>query len=472
MTAVAKPPVFDPSALRRLPAETLRRHDVPGPRYTSYPTAPSWRGDFGPQDYGRALEISAATSRPLSVYVHIPFCEALCTYCGCNVVITKRRDRAQDYVADVVREIDRVASLVGAVRRETSQVAWGGGTPTYLSPDQIESLMAHLASRFPLAREDAEVAIEVDPRVTTREHVDAIVRAGFNRISMGIQDFDPLVQERIHRVQSFETTRDLVVLCREAGLRSINVDLVYGLPLQTLAGFEKTIDLVIDELRPDRVSAFSYAHVPWLKPAQASFDEATIPRGETKFAIFTRLVERMTDAGYELVGMDHFARPDNELAVAQREGKLWRNFQGFTTKAGTDLVGLGVTSIGQVGGAYAQNEKEIPDYSEAVREGRLATTKGLWLTEDDLLRQRIIHQLMCRYLLSKSEIEREFGIDFDVRFAKEMAAVAPLERDGLIEPSEDGFALTSFGRVFVRNVCMVFDAHLPETGKRAYSRTI
>ena len=471
MTAVARPPAFDPASLRRIPAETLGRYDVPGPRYTSYPTAPSWVDTFGEADYRKALAASAKSKRPLSVYVHIPFCESLCTYCGCSVVITRREDKPKQYLADLAHEIDRVAELVKADQRETVQIAWGGGTPTHLTPAQIEQLMAHLRSRFPLAA-DAEIGIEVDPRVTTRDHVKAIVRAGFNRISMGLQDFDPVVQKEIHRVQPFELTRDFIRWCREEGLKSVNVDLVYGLPLQTLKGFDKTIGLVVDRLKPDRVSAFSYAHVPWLKPAQKKFDEATILHGREKFAIFTRLMERMTDAGYEFVGMDHFARPDNELAVAQREGRLWRNFQGFTTKSGTDLVGLGVTSIGQVAGAFAQNEKNLIGWGARVRSTGLSTTKGLWISDDDKIRARIIHQIMCGYRLAKSEIEREFDIDFDVRYGDALARLGPLAADGMIELNDDGFELTSWGRVFVRNVCMLFDAHLPQPGQRAFSRTL
>lgn len=471
MTSVSRPPAFDPSALARIPADTLLRYDVPGPRYTSYPTAPSWTDAFGEKDYADALAKSAASKRQLSVYVHIPFCESLCVYCGCNVVITKRREVARAYMQELFREIDRVAELAGSSARETVQIAWGGGTPTYLEPEQVEELLTHLVARFPLAR-DAEVGIEVDPRVTTREHVKAIVRAGFNRISMGIQDFDPAVQKEIHRVQPFELTRDFIGWCRDEGLRSVNVDLVYGLPLQTATSFDRTIDLVLGHLKPDRVSAFSYAHVPWLKPAQKKFDEATIPHGSPKFAIFTRLVERMTGAGYDFVGMDHFALPDNELAVAQREGKLWRNFQGFTTKSGTDLVGLGVTSIGQVAGAFAQSEKDLPAWSARVRDGRLAVTKGMWIGDDDLVRQRIIHQIMCTYRLRKSAIEREFGIDFDARYGDAMERVSPLVDDGMVVPTDDGFELTSWGRVFVRNVCMLFDAHLPQPGQRAFSRTL
>lgn len=470
MTATARPPAFDPAELRRIPAETLARYDVPGPRYTSYPTAPVW-GDLGPAAYEEILRRSSASERPLSVYVHVPFCESLCVYCGCNVVITRRADKPRAYLEDLYAEIDRVAELAAAQRRTTVQIAWGGGTPTHLAPAQIEALLGRIRDRFPLAP-DAEVGIECDPRVTTRDHVAAIARAGFNRVSMGIQDFDPEVQREIHRVQPFELTRDFIGWCRDAGLRSVNVDLVYGLPKQTLAGFDRTIDLVLGELRPDRVSAFSYAHVPWLKPAQKKFDEAEIPRGEGKFAIFTRLVERMVGAGYEFVGMDHFARPDNELAAAQREGRLWRNFQGFTTKSGTDLVGLGVTAIGQVAGAFVQNEKDLDAYGAAVRRGGLAATKGLRISDDDAIRARIIHQIMCDYRLSGAAIGREFGIDFDSRFAAELSRLGPLERDGMVVRTGDGFELTSRGRVFVRNVCMLFDAHLPQPGQRAFSRTL
>ncbi len=470
MTTITRPPAFDPTALRGLPREVLERYDVPGPRYTSYPTAPAWSSDFTAADHERALRRSAVSERPLSLYVHIPFCASLCLYCGCNVVITKRRDRSEAYLEHLFQEMDRVAELANASRRETIQVAWGGGTPTHLTPEQIERLMAGIRQRFPLAT-DAEIAIEVDPRVTSREHVKSIVRAGFNRISMGVQDFDPAVQEEIHRVQPFEMTQRLIGWCRDEGLRSVNIDLVYGLPLQTLDRFERSLDLAL-QLDPDRVSAFSYAHVPWLKPAQKKFREESIPRGATKFALFTRLLERLTGGGYEFVGMDHFAKPDNELAVAQRQGKLWRNFQGFTTKSGTDLVGLGVTSIGSIAGAFAQNEKELDAYGEAVTAGRLPTTKGMWLSEDDLVRQRIIHQVMCTYRLSKSEIAAEFGVPFDQRFADELARLEPLERDGMIVRTDDGFELTSWGRVFVRNVCMVFDAHLPAPGQRVFSRTL
>jgi len=465
-------PAFDPRALRQIPQEVMQRYDVPGPRYTSYPTAPVWDDAFGEADHERALRQSAASGRPLSVYVHLPFCESLCVYCGCNVIITKRREFADAYLERLVQEIRRTAELCGAATRRTVQVAWGGGTPTYLLPDQVERLMGVIAECFPRAT-DAEVGIEVDPRVTTREHVRSIVRAGFNRISMGIQDFDPAVQEEIHRVQPYEMTRDLIAWCRADGLESVNVDLVYGLPLQTADKFESTIELV-QTLAPDRVSAFSYAHVPWLKPQQRKFKESDLPRGPEKFEIFTRLVERMTAAGYEFIGMDHFAKPDNELAIALREGALWRNFQGFTTKAGTDLVGMGVTSIGSFADAFSQNVKELQDWSDRIDAGRLPTHRGMWLSADDRVRQGVIQDIMCRYRFDPDAVARREGIDAHAYFADEIGRLGAFERDGmLVLDGRGGFELTSRGRLFVRNVCMTFDAHLdPHAEKPVFSRTV
>ncbi len=466
------PPAFDPAELGRIPAELLARYDVAGPRYTSYPTAPIWTDSFGADDYERALSKSAADGRPLSLYVHIPFCESLCVYCGCSVVITKQRERATAYVEHVEREIVRIAELAGAAGREAVQVAWGGGTPTYLPPDLIERLLDSIRTHFPVA-DGAEVGIEVDPRVTTREHVEAIGRAGFNRISMGIQDFDPAVQEEIHRVQPYELTRDLIAWCREAGLASVNVDLVYGLPLQTLAGFDDTITQVLT-LEPDRVSAFSYAHVPWLKPAQSKFRPATIPVGPEKFAIFVRLVERLTDAGYDFIGYDHFARPGNELSEAQQTGALWRNFQGFTTKSGTDLIGLGVTSIGSFDDAFVQCDKDLGAWSATVRDGGLPAKRGMWLSDDDRIRRDVIQDVMCRYRFDPAAIAARTGIDPLTYFADALDGIAPLEADGMLvrEPG-GGFALTSRGRVFVRNVCMLFDAHLdPDAERPVFSRTV
>lgn len=469
MTAIPGPPKFDPSALSRIDAATLARFDVPGPRYTSYPTAPAWR-DYAPSEHRAALARSAASGRPVSLYVHLPFCESLCIYCGCNVIITKRHDRAAHYLEHLFREIDLVADLAGAKSRSTIQVAWGGGTPTFLAPDQIEALMTRICERFPLA-DDAEVGIEVDPRVTTREHVKAIVRSGFNRISMGVQDFDPEVQQEIHRVQSFELTKGLVDWCREEGLRSVNLDLVYGLPKQKVERFDATIDLV-RTIDPDRVSAFSYAHVPWLKPQQRKFRDEDLPTGPQKFAIFARLVERLCGAGWQLVGMDHFAKDGNELAVAQATGGLWRNFQGFTTKRGTDVIGLGVTSISSFDDAFTQNAKDLPDWAGAVCRGELPTHKGMDLSADDRLRREVIQRIMCTYRLRFADVERDFGAPFDETFPGVRDRLAKLATDGAIDLGPDGFELTSAGRVFVRNVCMPFDAYLQKSDKPMFSRTV
>ena len=465
-------PRFDAAELARVPDELLARYDVAGPRYTSYPTAPVWSDDFGAGDYRAALADSASSGRPLSLYVHVPFCEALCLYCGCSVVITKQRERSERYVDRVERELATVADAAGAGGRETVQVAWGGGTPTYLPPETLRRLAAACRSAFPVA-DDAEVAIEVDPRVTTPEHVEAVAASGFNRISMGVQDFDHAVQREIRRVQSFEMTRDLVAGCRAAGIDSVNLDLVYGLPRQTFAGFDATIDRVL-ELSPDRVSAFSYAHVPWLKPAQRAFDEATLPRGREKFDVFVHLIARLTDAGYVFVGMDHFAKPGNELASAQESGALWRNFQGFTTKAGTDLVGTGVTSIGSVAGRFAQNEKDLAEWSRRVDDGELPTRRGMTLTADDRLRADVIQDVMCRYEFDPARTSARHGVDAGELLSEAVARLEPLELDGMIERTPNGgFVLTSLGRVFVRNVCMPFDAHLRTDGRRpVFSRTV
>jgi len=466
------PPPFDPAELGRIPSEVMGRYDKPGPRYTSYPTAPVWNDDYSEADYERALARSRERGSPLSIYTHIPFCESLCVYCGCNVVVTRRRERAQWYLELVETEIDRLAERLGAGDRETNQVAWGGGTPTYLAPEQILRLMAHIRSRFPFTT-DAELAIEVDPRVTTHDHVQAIAEAGFNRISMGVQDFNIEVQEEIHRVQSFEKTAELIGWCRDAGLESVNVDLVYGLPLQNLENFEHTIDCVF-ELSPDRISAFSYAHVPWLKPQQKKFRDETMLTGMEKFALFTRLVERLCGGGYEFIGMDHFAKPDNELAVAQRTGGLWRNFQGFTTKSGTDLVGTGMTSIASLDDAFAQSEKGLTEYQQRIESGGLTTVRGMDLSDDDRLRRDVIQDIMCTYRFDPERTSQQFGIDAETYFAEALAALAPMEADGIIVREGTGFALTSRGRVFVRNVCMAFDAHLDSKpgDKPVFSRTI
>ncbi len=451
--------------------ELLERYNVPGPRYTSYPTAPEWVDAFGPADFERALlESNAARpAPPISLYVHLPFCEKLCLFCGCNVVINKNHEVSHPYLDRLKREIDQVAARLDP-SRPVVQLHWGGGTPTYLSAAQIEDLFQRIRERFTIAP-DAELGIEVDPRVTSEEHARTLRRLGFNRISMGIQDFTPIVQKTVHRVQPYEMTKELFDLCRSLGFESINVDLIYGLPHQTPESFVDSVDKVIG-MGPDRVAMFSYAHVPWLKKQQGSFAKF-IPLGMDKFRIFRAGIEHFTRAGYAYIGMDHFARPDDELCVAQRNRTLHRNFQGYTTKAGADLFGLGVSSISGVGRVYAQNYRALTDYDAAVDDRRLPTMRGIHLSEDDAIRRTVISRILCHCVLHKEEIEDEFGFRFDEYFANELARLAPLAADGLITMTPETIAVTSLGRIFIRNVGMAFDKYLLKPKEKpVFSKTL
>jgi oxygen-independent coproporphyrinogen-3 oxidase len=451
--------------------EILDRYNVPGPRYTSYPTAPEWVDSFGPSDYDRSVRESnnRRPASPVSLYMHLPFCERLCLFCGCNVVINKRHEVSHPYLEKLKWEIDQVAGRLEA-GRPVVQLHWGGGTPTYLSAAQLEDLFLHTKDRFTFAA-DAEVGIEVDPRVTSEEQARILRRLGFNRISMGIQDFTPIVQQTVHRIQPYEQTRALFDLCRSLGFESINVDLIYGLPHQTPETFVDSVDKVID-MSPDRVAMFSYAHVPWLKKQQGSFAKL-IPQGMEKFRIFRSGIERFTQSGYVYIGMDHFARPDDELCVAQRERTLHRNFQGYTTKAGADLFGLGVSSISGVDRVYAQNFRDLQGYYAAVDEQRLPTMRGIRLHEDDVVRRAVISKLLCHCVLHKAEVEREFGLRFDEYFADELTRLKPLENDGLVVLTPETISVTSLGRIFIRNVGMVFDRYLLKPkDKPVFSKTL
>lgn len=452
-----------------LTAELLERYNVPGPRYTSYPTAPEWDDAFGPADYERELGESDASGRPLSLYMHLPFCESLCLFCGCNVVIRKNHDTALPYLETLRREIARVARRVDR-SRPVVQFHWGGGTPTYFSPAQLEDLFACARGFFTFAP-DAEIGVEVDPRVTTPEHLEVLRRLGFNRISMGIQDFNPEVQEAVRRVQPYAETRALYDRCRALGFESINIDLIYGLPLQTPASFGATADRVIG-MGPDRVAMFSYAHVPWLKKQQGAV-APLIPLGMDKFQIFRTGIGRFTAAGYRYIGMDHFARPDDELCVAQRDRTLHRNFQGYTTKAGSDLLGMGVSSISGLDRAYAQNHRGLEGYSAAVGRGELPIMRGVRLGDDDVVRRAAISRILCHCVLVKGELESAFGIRFDDYFTAELARLRELERDGLVRLEPDAIRVTTLGRIFLRNVGMVFDRYLARPKDRpVFSKTL
>ncbi|HXC30894.1 MAG TPA: oxygen-independent coproporphyrinogen III oxidase [Verrucomicrobiae bacterium] len=434
----------------------LEKYNRPGPRYTSYPTAPVWQDNFGPDDLEEFYATANAASTPVSLYMHLPFCESLCLFCACNVVITKDHSVAPPYIEILEREIERVARSVSRERRVV-QFHWGGGTPTYLTPEQMEGLFRFAAERFSFAP-DAEIGIEIDPRVTTQAHLETLRRLGFNRLSMGIQDFHPEVQEAIHRIQPLELTGGLIESARALGFDSINVDLIYGLPLQTAERFSHTVEQVVD-LNPDRVAMFSYAHVPWLRKQQGAL-ATRLPEGMEKFRIFRAGLERFLDAGYLYIGMDHFARPNDELAVAQRERTLHRNFQGYTTKAGADLYGMGVSAISSIAACYAQNDREVAPYRERIERRGLATMRGYRLTEDDLLRRAVISRILCHGVLHKNEIEREFGISFDKTFAPEIQRLAPFVSDGLLEIGDDVLRTTLLGRIFIRNIAMVFDPYL------------
>ena len=450
-------------------AALLDKYNQPGPRYTSYPTAPEWNDDFGATEMGAELAATRDSDAPLSLYFHLPFCESLCLYCGCNVIINKNHEVAAPYLERLKREIEMFSQRIAPGRR-VAQLHWGGGTPTFISAAQIEELFNHIRKHFEFAP-DAEIGIEIEPRVTSQEQCRVLRRLGFNRLSMGVQDFNPLVQQTVRRIQSFEMTKALFDYCRELGFESINIDLIYGLPHQTVTSFAETVEKVIS-INPDRIALFSYAHVPWLKKQQGSFARH-LPLGFEKFRIFHTAIEKFTEAGYRYIGLDHFARPEDELCLAQDDRTLHRNFQGYTTKAGCDLYGLGVSSISGFGDVYAQNWRELPKYYEAIDAGTLATMRGVRISSDDRLRRAVINRVLCHCVLVKSEIERDYGIVFDEYFAPELAQLQIQEADGLVRLSPDRIEVTAIGRIFIRNIAMAFDAYLNQgAGKQKFSRTV
>src|SRR5580693_4106676 len=440
----------------RISEDFLAKYNTPGPRYTSYPTAPVWNDNFGVKDLESAYSDADAANTPISLYMHLPYCESLCLFCACNVVITKDHSVVPPYLQTLQQEIERVAKHVSR-KREVVQFHWGGGTPTYLTPAQMEQLFGFARERFTFAP-DAEIGIEVDPRVTSREHLETLRRMGFNRLSLGIQDFHPEVQEAIHRVQTYEATRDMISYARELGFDSINVDLIYGLPYQNAERFRATVSQVLT-LAPDRVAMFSYAHVPWLRKQQGAF-QTHLPEGIEKFRIFCAGLQTFLDAGYLYIGMDHFARPGDELAIAQQSRTLHRNFQGYTTKAGADLYGMGVSAISAIGRAYGQNFRDVAGYGAAIDRGGLATMRGYHLNDDDVLRRTVINRLLCHTVIRRSEIDAEFGISFDDYFGAELAHLEPFVADGLVVLDRNEISVTWLGRIFIRNIAMVFDAYL------------
>jgi oxygen-independent coproporphyrinogen-3 oxidase len=454
--------------------DLLRKYDRPGPRYTSYPTAVEFHEGFDEPAYRARLAAAAAhRGEPLSLYIHLPFCRERCTFCGCTVVITRKSEVAVRYLEYLHREIEMLARALDG-RRTLLQYHWGGGTPTYLTLDQMAALHETVTAHFDLPH-GAEAAIEVDPRVTTREQIGLLRQMGFTRLSLGVQDFTREVQEAVNRVQSEAQTAEILEEARRLGFTSINVDLIYGLPLQTPASFARAVDAVV-AMRPDRVAVYSYAHVPWIRAHQKQLDTAAIPTGDRKLALFAEAMHRFLAAGYVTIGMDHFALPHDELARASEAGTLHRNFMGYTTKPATDLVGVGLSAIGDVCGAFAQNAHKLSTYYAALDEGRFPIERGYQLTADDSVRRLVIGELMCRSRVSTAAVAERFGIVFERYFAPELEALksGPMA-DGLVEWDGATLALTAAGRILVRNVCMAFDRHLRERAPAAvpvFSRTV
>lgn len=451
----------------------VEKYDRPGPRYTSYPTAPQFHQAFAMDDYRSAAQATneAAAPKPLSVYIHIPFCKSLCYYCACNKIITHKTDRAAEYLDYLKREIKMQAALFDRSRKLT-QLHLGGGTPTYLTSEQLAELMAALHEAFNMDDSDNhEFSLEVDPRTVTPEQIHQLRALGFNRLSFGVQDFDEQVQIAVNRIQTEEQTRDLVQAARDAHFKSISVDLIYGLPLQTVEKFNVTLDKIID-IRPDRIAAYSYAHLPDLVRAQKLIRPEDMPPPERKLELLELTIRRLTEAGYVYIGMDHFSLPDDELALARANGTLQRNFQGYSTHADCDLIGLGISSIGKVGDSYSQNVKELSQYYARLNEGLLPVHRGYKLSEDDRLRRDVIISLMCHGRVDFSEIEQRYGIDFRDYFSDSLAKLDEHVADGLVEITDDAVVLLPQGHLMMRNVAMAFDAYLGGEQRGRFSRTV
>ncbi len=461
----------DSPANRTVTIDMLRRYDRPGPRYTSYPTAPMWNDSVTNEVYRQALASAAARVRqPFALYCHIPFCRSRCFYCGCNTCETKNNDQVDWYLECLYEETDAIARLLGN-RRTISQLHFGGGTPTFIGVAGLRNLVGYFRTVFEFSAE-CEMSIEADPRVTSAEAVAQLRQAGFNRISLGVQDFDADVQLAIGRRQSTELVRALLETARQEGYTGINLDLIYGLPRQTPKSFRETISTTL-ALRPDRVALYSFAYLPKLRPNQVRIRSEDLPNTETKYRLFSDAVTAFMQAGYRQIGMDHFALPEDELALAQGDGRLHRNFMGYTVQAAPEMIGLGMSSIGYIDNTYVQNASKLETYRSMIQESSLAVYRGLRLSDDDLTRQYVITHLMCNFTLQFSEFRAKFDRSFSDYFKDESAALEPFIVDGLLERDENGLRVTPRGRTFVRNIAMTFDVYLRDP-KRAvtFSRTV
>jgi oxygen-independent coproporphyrinogen III oxidase len=441
----------------------IRKYDQQGPRYTSYPTADRFVETYTPETHAAWLAARAVTAdgitAPLSLYVHLPFCANICYYCACNKVITKDHGRSAKYLRYLAREMDLVSAHLQSPRRVT-QLHWGGGTPTFLSDAELIQLMAIIREHFDLDPV-GEYSLEIDPRNVSVSTFETLGQLGLNRVSLGVQDFDPAVQQAIHRVQTVEETRASVDLARANGMNSVNIDLIYGLPKQNKTSFARTLDQVV-ELDPDRISLYSYAHIPAVFKPQRRILDIDMPSPDTKLALLTQAIDHLREAGYVYIGMDHFAKPDDPLNIARQGGRLHRNFQGYSTQAECDLVALGISAISQIGAVYAQNVKTLDDYYDRLDAGQLPVQRGVELTADDLLRRAIIQQLMCHFKIDIPQVEKTNGVVFKHYFAPELAVLADFVNDGLVTQDQDAITVTPKGRLLVRAIAMVFDKYLQQ----------
>jgi len=445
--------------------DLIRKYNQPGPRYTSYPTAPHFSNDTDKSVLAAQTE---SEESDLSLYFHIPFCRSLCWFCGCTKIITSQQDKADHYIDLLEKEIDLFIPKV-ADGRKVSQLHFGGGTPNYLTPEQIDRVSNIIHSRFDF-HPDAELGTELDPRTLTQEHIAAFQRLGINRASMGVQDTKPEVQEAVHRIQSDECNRNALQWLREAGITSCNLDLIYGLPKQTPESFETTLFDIL-AYAPDRLAVFSYAHVPWIMPAQKILEAKHLPGPDAKIQMLEKIITTLTDNGYHYVGMDHFAKNDDKLTIAQKNGTIQRNFQGYSTHGGVEIAAFGMSSISQTSRSYRQNYKDITDYGKAVNEGHFPIDRGIVLTDEDVLRRDLIMSIMCQLRLDYAAKSAQHGIDIPTTFADSISALKPMEDDGLVQLLPDRLQVTEQGRLFIRNIAMSFDAYL-ETGKGKFSKTV
>lgn len=450
--------------------DLVKKYNVAGPRYTSYPPATKFTDAVTWDQLSEKIEANNQSPRDLSVYFHIPFCETLCWFCGCTTVITLNHDKGRDYIDYLGREVAKLAPRLNKDRKAV-QLHFGGGSPTFLRPDEIRRLGDIIHKHFTFSP-DIEASVEVDPRRLTREHLVALREIGFNRASMGVQDFNPKVQEAIHRIQPREMTQQAMDWMRELGFGSINLDLIYGLPFQTPASFTETIETVL-EMKPDRLAVFSYAHVPWIKPAQRILEEKILPTPESKLEVLKLVIEKLTaDDQYVYIGMDHFAKPTDELTIAQRNKQLQRNFQGYSTRAGSDIYAFGMSAVSQVPEAYWQNEKELPKYQTAVDADKVPLHKAYFVTDEDKIRRETIMRTMCDLSLDFAAMSQKLGINFEQHFERELAQLAPFAADGLVKLKPGGLDVTDAGRLFIRNIAMCFDNTLAPAGERRHSKTI